>query len=117
MFGNLLSLAASVIPMQQITVTRFISRQLVEGGKYENVYTEPEDVKASVQSVDRRTYKELGLDLSRNYMMLYTSDYMPPTTRNTAPDIIEYAGKRFEVVGDTAWTNQDGWTSVYIVEI
>lgn len=117
MFGNLLNLAASVIPMQQIEVLRFEKRVLVDGGRYENTYGEPEPVRASVQSVDRRTYKELGLDMSRNYMMVYASDYIPSTKRDAAPDLVIYDGRTFEVVGDTAWTTQDGWTSGYIVEI
>lgn len=117
MFGNLLNIAASVIPQQTITYSKFERREEAIGGVWENIYGEPVVATGSVQAVELRDYKDLGFDARKKYCRLYISADLTPTDRNTAPDRITYAGETFEVVGDTPWLAQDGWVSTYIVKV
>lgn len=117
MFGNLLSLAASVIPQQQLMWEQFTHREMMPGGKWVNRYAEPQNITGSIQAVDLKSYQNLGFDTAKRYWTLFTSHPVKMTTEDGAPDIIHWQGKRMEPVGETPWDNQDGWRGVYLVEI
>lgn len=117
MFGNLLNIAASVIPQQVVVWRRFVNRTQDARGRWINEYAEPENVIGSFQPVDARTAKELGFDLSRSYATLHTSHDLQDVQRGTAPDQIIFDGEAYDVVGETDWYAQDGWKHVYCVKV
>lgn len=117
MFGNLLNTAMKVIPTQTVELIRFIGREQDDEGAFQNTYAPPVTIRGSFQAVDAQSVKDLGFDSQKNYRRLYTSDDVKGIARGSSPDIIRYAGKRYEVVGDADWYAQDGWKSVYCVEV
>ena len=117
MFGNLLGMAASVIPQQQLVWQEFKRRVLKPGGVWVNEYAENKNITGSIQAVDLNSYQNLGFDSAKRYWKLYTSNPVKMTAEGGAPDIIHWQGKRMEPVGETPWDNQDGWRGVYLVEI
>lgn len=63
----------------------------------------------SVQPVPVDLYERLGLDLSRRYIVVYTSSTLDPVGRDGEGDEIEFNGNRYQVQSDTDWSSIDGW--------
>ena len=116
MFGNLLNTAMGVIPTQAAELRVFIGRELDDEGAYVNTYSEPRKLRGSWQAVDAEAAKELGLDVKKNYRRFYTSEDLSGVARGSSPDLLFYAGKRYDITGDADWYEQDGWKSVICVE-
>lgn len=117
MFGNLLNVAASVIPQQTVQWTRWVSREQDARGRWVDTYAEPVDVTGSFQAVEARTAKEMGFDTDKKYASLHTSHDMRDAQRGTAPDRITYGGETYDLVGDNDWFAQDGWKQLYMVRV
>lgn len=118
MFGNLLNIAASVIPQQEVQWVRFESRVQNARGEWVNTYADPVPVIGSFQAMDARTVKEMGFDVSRAYRVLYTSHDMHQVQRGTSPDRILYSGDTYDIVGEPGdWMDEDGWKSVHCVRV
>lgn len=115
--GNLHAIASGVIPQQRLTWTAYLSRVQDARGRWVVTYSRPVQIRGSVQPVDMRTLKELGLDESRAYVQLWTAAPIQPTGRDAAPDRVTYCSRSYEVVGVTDWQRQDGWRQVYLVEV
>ena len=116
MFGNLLNIAATAIPQQSLQWERFTGRELI-GGRWVSRYNAAKPIKGSIQAVDLRSYQQLGFDTAKRYWTLYTSHSVSMTGEDRAPDIVHWQGKRMEPIGETPWDGQDGWRTVYLVEI
>ena len=116
MFGNLLNIAAKVIPQQKAQWYQFQDREADDLGKWINRYKEPVPISGSWQAVDTRDIKNMGLDLAKVYRQLYTSHYIKGVNRGSAPDYVVFNGKRYEVVGDADWYVQDGWKGLVCIE-
>ena len=116
MFGNLLNIAAAAIPQQSLQWERFTGRELI-GGRWVSRYDAAKPIKGSIQAVDLRSYQQLGFDTAKRYWTLYTSHSVSMTGEDRAPDIVHWQGKRMEPIGETPWDGQDGWRTVYLVEI
>lgn len=119
MFGNLLNIAAGVIPQQEVYWRRFLSRTQDAEGNWVNTYAGPELVTGSFQPVSSESAKEKGFDITKTYMILYTSHDVQKLQRGTSPDQILYMGDTYDVMdykGDD-WYAQDGWRAVYVVKV
>lgn len=116
MFNNLLNIAMSVIPTQEVEWYRFKDHinDPILGNK--PVYHEPVLIKGSFQATDVKDVKEMGLDINRNYRSLHTSHRVENVQRGSMPDLLVYDGKKYSVVGDADWYAQDGWKSIVCVE-
>lgn len=118
MFGNLFSIAASVIPQQTVQWLRFESREQDARGRWINTYADPVPVTGSFQAMDAKTVKEMGLDVGNKYCSLHTSHDLRDTQRGEAPDRVQYAGQTYEVIGEPGdWFEQDGWKHLHLVRI
>ncbi|MDR0805948.1 MAG: hypothetical protein LBN41_04260 [Enterobacteriaceae bacterium] len=116
MFGNLLNIAARVIPQQSVTWYQFTERETDELGRWNNQYAEPVLITGSWQAVDVQDVLEMGLDTSKIYRQLYTSNPVSGVNRGSSPDYLVSGGKRYEVVGDADWYTQDGWKGLVCME-
>lgn len=115
MLNNLLNMALNVIPSQAVKWHRYAGETLNEAGYPTISYDDPVEISGSWQSVDMKTVKEMGLDMSKSYKQLYTSNNVKGTNRGTNPDRIEFNGAFYSVVGDADWYDQDGWKSIVCV--
>lgn len=117
-FGNLHRMASSVIPQQKMKWSRFKSRIQDDRGRWVNTYGFPFTITGSLQPVDMKTVKELGLDISKRYKTLHTSAPIRATEAEAAPDRVSHGGRMYEVMGLPGdWHNVDGWGSVYLVDV
>lgn len=116
MFGNLLNIAMTVIPTQEVEWHKFKEQEVHPIYGARAVYEEPIIVKGSFQAADVKDVKEMGLDIARNYRALYASHRVENIQRGTMPDLLIYDGKKYTVVGDADWYAQDGWKSIVCIE-
>lgn len=115
--SNLLNLAARAINMQAPQVQPFTGRTKNAAGVFAPQYGPAAAVVGSVQPVSRTAYQALGLDLSRYYVVLYTSQRLRVIERDQSGDRVTYGGRQFEAQSDMDWSNQDGWSSYLCVEV
>ena len=115
--ANLLSIEARVIRMETLQHRAFVSRAINGAGDYESTFAAPVDIQGSFQAVNKKLYQELGLNLAKNYGMLYTSANVQPTTRDREGDRITFAGKTWQCESDQNWQAMDGFTKMLCVEV
>lgn len=114
--ANLLSIAARVIAMQTLQHRAFVSRAENAAGDTVSTFAAPVDIQGSVQPINKRLYQELGLNLTKNYVMLYTSASVSPTTRDREGDLVSFNGKTWQCESDQNWAGVDGFTKMLCVE-
>lgn len=115
--SNLLSMALGVIRPQAPQLISWTSRAKGPTGVFVDTYAEPVTISGSFQPVDRKAYQALGLDLSRNYSVLYTSTPIRTVERDSSADLVTYAGKTHKAESVMDWQSQDGWRSYLFVEV
>lgn len=114
--ANLLSMAARVIAMQTLQHRAFVSRDENAAGDTVSTFAAPVAIQGSVQPINKRLYQELGLNLTKNYVMLYTSSNVSPTTRDREGDLVSINGKTWQCESDQNWAGIDGFTKMLCVE-
>lgn len=72
---------------------------------------------ASVQPTLARRYEQLGLDRAKRHIDIWATTDAYTVARDRAADQFEWNGERYEVVQDTGWFPQDGWTVVTAVQV
>lgn len=115
--SNLLSMALGVIRPQLPQLRKWTGRALGPTGLFVDTYDEPVNVVGSFQPIDRRAYQQLGLDLSKNYSILYTSTPIQCVAPDVAGDLVEFGGKTHQAESEMDWKIQDGWGSYTFVEV
>lgn len=114
---NLYGMAASVIGTQTVDYYRYTGRAVQSNGRYETTYAEAEPIKCQFQSVERSRYANMGLDFAKSYRTLFTDHDLNDVQEGRPGDQVVYFGRRYEAVGKTDWTNQNGWNGVVFVDI
>ncbi|MBS0917681.1 phage collar protein [Providencia rettgeri] len=117
MFGNLHRIASRYIPQQKALWFRFKGRTPDERGHDQNQYYEPVDIRGSWQAVDTQDAQSMGFDSNQVYRRFYTSHDIKGIQRGTSPDYLVFNGKKYDVMGDADWYEQDGWKSVICIEV
>ncbi|HFT1681547.1 phage collar protein [Providencia stuartii] len=117
MFGNLHRIASRYIPQQTALWFRFKNREPDERGHDQNQYHEPVDIRGSWQAVDTQDAQSMGFDSNQVYRRFYTSHEIKGIQRGTSPDYLVFNGKKYDVMGDADWYEQDGWKSVICIEV
>lgn len=130
--SNLLKTALSVIGSQTVNWLKYQSIATGPTGLDTITYAAAQTITlGSVQPVPRSRYEAYGLDWQKSYVTWFVPDATPgPIKRNPdgSGDVIEWpvnrdgtliAGKsrRYQLVGDTPWSNIDNWTYVLGVDI
>lgn len=84
-------------------------------GLRETTFAAGVDRSDSVQPVPVDLYERLGLDLSKHYIVVYTSNTLNPVGRDGVGDELEFNGNRYQVQSDTDWSPIDGWKGTLAV--
>lgn len=113
---NLMALALSVVGTQSVTWHRANGRTQNAQGQWMTSFDAPIIVDGSVQAVNRVRYQAMGLDLARRYSTFYGTAPIKGMERGQSPDLIDYNGRRHEVVNDQDWIPQAGWCGVLVVD-
>lgn len=106
--SNLLRRASQLIRLQDVSLRAWVSNTKAIGVDVPT-YAAAVTVKASVQAVSRAMYTLFGLDLQKNYIMVYCSTPLRDLDRNGTCDQIDFGGRRYNVQSNTNWMAQDGW--------
>ena len=115
--ANLLSIAARVIRFETLGHRAFVSRAANSAGDFVSTFAASVDIQGSMQAVNRKLYQDLGLNLAKNYAMLYTSATITPTGRDREGDLITFAGKTWQCESDQNWAAMDGFIKMLCVEV
>lgn len=109
--SNLLAMASRLIGFQTIQHSRFKRCVLGNDGVWTPEYFQAVECQASVQPTPRNMYEQLGLDLQKYYVTIYSlaSLRLYDLERGRFCDIVDFNGDRFNVESNTPWENQDGW--------
>ncbi|MCC8381089.1 hypothetical protein [Xenorhabdus sp. PB30.3] len=116
MFGNLQRIASRYIPQQTVQWYRFRSRELDALGQWQNTYHDPIAICGSWQAIDTQDGQDMGLDTAKIYRKFYTTHDIRHIQRGKSPDFLVFAGRRYDVMGDADWYEQDGWLSIVCIE-
>ena len=116
--SNLLNLASTVIALPTVIYVRNTGRSEPNAiGNYVPTYAAPQNIKASVQAVNRSRYEYLGLDFQKNYSLLYTSTNIIDLGRDVSGDLIAYNGRILQCESEADWFAMDGWTAVLCIDV
>lgn len=115
--ANLLSIAARVIKMQTLGHRAFTSRTVGAAGDFVSTFAASVDITGSMQAVNKKLYQTLGLNLAKNYSMLYTSAAVQVTARDREGDLITFGGKTWQAESDQNWAAVDGFRKILCVEV
>lgn len=115
--SNLLAQALTVIAPTQCLHWATTGRTLNSIGQWIVTYAEPVNIWASVQAVPRKVYRELGLDFQKSYVQFYSVTLITDLTRDTAGDLLEWNGRRYQLESKNDWKAIDGWAGVVGVDI
>lgn len=114
---NLLQAAMSIIPPVSVVWHKTTGRTQNDLGQWVTAYAEPATLRCSFQPVEKAKYEALGLDLNKHYFVLYGSESLASVERNTAGDLVDYQGKRYQAEDQIDWFAYNGWKGVLFFEI
>lgn len=114
---NILNIALGAIQPQSLMWHAWAGNTTNPLGQDIPSYAAPVPIIGSFQPVDARTMQAMGLDMTKRYRNLYTSNPLEGVSRGEAPDYATFDGRRYEVAGDTDWARQDGWKGVLFVDV
>jgi hypothetical protein len=106
---NLLNIASQVINLATVTYYQYVGRTINSVGQYIADFSEPTQVKGSLQAVPRGLYEKQGLDFNKKYVVFYVPQNTIEVQRDVTGDQFTYSGQRYQVESSTDWFFQDGW--------
>lgn len=124
--SNIHKVAARIIPMQTITWQR-LTYTTTAAYRQEKSITVIGQIKAHVQpgiissfggkNISEKDYKDLGLDFSRNYVTIWTSenDIRTVAYQQTADQVV-ISGKTYNIIQRANWLEYNGWSRYYCEE-
>lgn len=118
MMGNLLAMAAQLIPLQTISLKRYTGRTINDTGREVSAFAAAVSIQASVQPVSRSVYEQFGLDFQKDYITVFSTSLITDVGRDVAPDAITYDGKEYQMLSNQgAWMAYNGWNYLLAVRI
>lgn len=115
--SNLLKRAFGLIPPQTVSWSKWLSNTLNTAGIDVPSYATAAPIKGSWQAVSRAMYETFGLDLQKDYRMFYTATVLQDLARETACDVIDFGGRRYNVESNTNWQLMNGWQGSLCVDV
>lgn len=86
-------------------------------GYFVSGFDVPVDMMGSVQPVNQRQYKAMGLDFKKAYIKIYDVKLIESLSRDKNADQVIYDGYLWHVAEDTPWFLSGGWTYVLCVRL
>lgn len=118
---NLLPIAMNATSIlgcnQQFEFYQFQGSTLDDLGRDIPQYSDPINLKGSIQAVPNKMYEQLGLDLDKNYITVFCPQLIQSLAQNNQPDRIIWNNRTFEAIETKDWTNLNGYTKALFVEI
>lgn len=118
---NLLPIAMNATSIlgcnQQFEFYQFQGSTLDDLGRDIPQYSNPINLKGSIQAVPNKMYEQLGLDLEKNYITVFCPQLIQSLAQNSQPDKIIWNNRTFEAIETKDWTNLNGYTKALFVEI
>lgn len=118
---NLLPIAMNATSVlgcnQQFEFYQFQGSTLDDLGRDIPQYSDPINLKGSIQAVPNKMYEQLGLDLEKNYITVFCPQLIQSLAQNSQPDKIIWNNRTFEAVETKDWTNLNGYTKALFAEI
>ena len=115
--SNLLNQAARIIAKKSMTYYAYSSRTKGDNGLYVNNYAAGITVTGSIQPVTRIMYEKLGLDMTKNYYVIFLPRAVNSVGRGAGSDKIVFSGMTLMVESQTPWSVIDGWTELLVVQV
>lgn len=115
--SNLFLRAIRLIKPTTIDYMKYKGRTLNAARQWVPEYELPVKITASVQTVNKNAYTQLGLDLQKNYVKIYIAGSLVGLERDSAADRFRYNGREFQTDSENNWYTQDGWSSCIAVEL
>lgn len=115
--ANLLGMASRVIRFETIGHQAFASRCANSVGDFVSTFEPSVEIQGSIHPLEKKLYQMMGLNLSKNYVMLYTSASVSPAGRDREGDLITFGGKTWQCESDQNWASVDGFTKMLCVEV
>jgi hypothetical protein len=115
--ANLLSIAARVLRFETVGHRAFTGRAVNAAGDWVSTFAASVDISASVQAVNTKLYQQLGLDLTKNYIMIYTSANVLGTDRDREGDLITFAGATWQAQSGQDWRPMDSFRKMLCIEV
>ena len=78
--------------------------------KLEKTYT------GSVQPVSNKMYEQMGLDLNKNYKIVYCPELLQSMAEKETTGRIIYDGRQWDIIENQNWFNSNGFTKCVICE-
>ena len=115
--SNLFARASRLIQQNQIEYYPFVSRVKNAARQWVSTFGPGQTISASVQSVPRSTYVQLGLDFQKNYVTVYAAVNVVDLSRDSSGDQFIFDGKVWQIESQTTWFLRDGWAECMAVEL
>jgi len=114
---NLLATTQTVIGKQAYQMRKALGRVKNAAGYFVSGFDVPVDMMGSVQPVNQRQYKAMGLDFKKAYIKIYDVKLIESLSRDKNADQVIYDGYLWHVAEDTPWFLSGGWTYVLCVRL
>jgi len=115
---NLLKLAHQLIPYEKVTYYQWI------GSTENDVMIDVQDYAAAipellvkVNAIGTDIFKRLGLDYKKNYVKLFSVQFVEGLSRTNSGDVFLFAGKYYQIQPRTGWQDTANWDSDICIEI
>lgn len=115
--ANLLNMAARLVRLDKPQHVRYKGETKDAAGIVTPEYYSPVTITASMQPVPRDLVEKMALDLNKSYMMAYTSIDLRDLKRGAPCDMLNFAGRVWNVESNTDWKSQDGWRGSLVCDI
>ena len=99
------------------TFLKYLGTTIDDMGRDIPQFDEPKTLTGSIQAVSNEMYEQLGLDLNKNYKIVFSSTLMKSLAEDIQPDRIIYNNRTFELVENKNWYDTNGWTKALVVEL
>ncbi len=70
----------------------------------------------SIQPVSNKMYEQLGLDLNKNYKVVYCPQLLQSIAEKEIPGRIKYNGGTYDIIENKNWWETNGFTKCVICE-
>ncbi len=115
--GNIFAQAMTAIASQGVQYYANTGRTTNAIGYDVATYAAPVTILCSVQPIPRSLYEHMGLDFSKSYVTIYTTQAAVGVERGGAGDKLSFAGHDYQCLSITAWGAVDGWNELLCVAV
>jgi len=117
MIGNLYNMARTLIPSDEVYLSKFLSNSENDVGQLIPAYGEQYLIDASFQPIESSIIEHLGLELDKTYRVLYTNELIQNIEDNTSSDIVYFNGVGYQCLKKSDWLSYNGWNGVVCVRL